>query len=82
MKVTVEQRHIVKGRPGHPNYCPIALAVKDMFPGKEIGVGNNFFLSIGEEWYSIPRSARNFIDAFDFKLPVQPFSFTMKKRLT
>jgi len=44
--------------------CPIALAVKRMFPGEKINVGSRI-LTIGERNIMLPNMAQEFITKWD-----------------
>ena len=84
MKVTVTQHHINIGQRLVPNMCPIALAIRDVCP-------NWHLITVSPEdvnvfvhrmdcvyiSYDLPQKARNFVNSFDQKMPVQPFSFEM-----
>lgn len=69
MKLNITEKHIDSGRKGNCAHCPIALAVKEQFPGFddvqvysfEIYVGRNIFLFTNE----CKERAKDFILAFD-----------------
>ena len=75
MKIKVTQEHIHNGTPGDSECCPIALAVKEIFPNNHI--------SVCKDCVAIDDDACNteaiswFIDDFDRFLDVEPFEFEL-----
>ena len=78
MKIAVTKDHIKYGEAGSDNECPIALAFSEIFPNETIEVdGNNVIISRSQRSFQLPKRARNFIDTFDKRKPVKPFTFTI-----
>lgn len=50
MKITVTEQHIKNGKRGEMCGCPIALAVKDHFPGSEVFVGMRRYIWLEKEF--------------------------------
>lgn len=82
MKIEVTQKDIdraTKLRSTHPKrtHCPIALAVKRK-THKKIYVHFTYFTLLNgkrTQFYSLPYEATKFIEKFDDRLPVKPFTF-------
>lgn len=84
MKLDITQEHIDKGIRGSFESCPIALAAKKECPGKRIHINSATIRAydITDDndretglIYWLPVAARDFIQAFDGREPVKPFSF-------
>lgn len=77
--VIVTQNHIKRGRRNNSNYCPIALALKETLGLKTVSVSDGVRFGGGYEGLRVrlPLKARKFIEAFDDKKLVKPFSFTL-----
>lgn len=79
IEVTLEDIHNARGG---SRGCPIALAGQRLFEDPELTVGaNSMWRRNGDEdltEYRLPPSAREFISAFDFGDPVEPFTFSVK----
>jgi len=82
MKVTVTQKDINAGSRGSCERCPIARAVKKLFPVQKVTVSDNievYSANIGgpSKVFELSRSADRFIQRFDNKgrKAVKPFSF-------
>jgi hypothetical protein len=86
MKITVTQRHIERGEKHAASRCPVALALEDAKPSSYARVCpfNNIFETRTIRGvltrYDIPATVRIFVRAFDQGLPVEPFTFTLRKR--
>lgn len=83
MKVKVEQRHIDNGMEFDACKCPIALALREMFPETEIyvcGKDNPTTIRIERIIYEIPDKAIEFITDFDLagSARVEPFEFELE----
>ncbi len=78
MKITVTQRYIDKGKRAFPDKCPVALALRHVFPGSDVSVGT-IHAHIDDKSYRLPRTAYTFIFDFDLERPVKPFSFVLPK---
>lgn len=76
MIISVEQKHIKKGKRMSCGNCPIALAIKEQTYLESLSVGAEDVRSV---WRSIPlsRSAQRFVQAFDKRKPVKPFKFKL-----
>lgn len=88
MTIRVTRQHIAdgKGISGELRACncPIALAIKDVFPySVSTVVGPNLVWVKWEDERTdilksrLPGAARDFIRRFDAGLPVEPFTFTL-----
>ena len=78
MKITVTKEDIQKGRRGDPFLCPVARAIKRRckLTGRKVVVGNSL-ASVLSRTLDIPKKAQKFINNFDDKRPVKPFSFNL-----
>ena len=80
MKFTVTEDNIINGEHLDSKQCPVALAIRDVFPRKgEILVSLSYIL-IGTKYYKTPLKVRKFIDKFDgFILEgrINPFTFEL-----
>lgn len=83
-KITVNKTNIKKGTPGSTCGCPIALALRREFPGKQVSVSDDVIeiYEPGKYWctavfYHTPNSAKRFIKKFDNKQNVEPFTFAL-----
>jgi hypothetical protein len=87
LRVTVKKRDIddAKLRLCDNEYrcevCPIAQAVKRLFPLDEVVVGSNW-VRVGTaersyHKYELPQAAQNFIQEFDWSGKAYPFSFLL-----
>ena len=77
MKISVKQRHIKEGRRNASMYCPIALATQEAAGTENCGAGP-CKMWIGDNFYSLPPSARDFVNYFDRGFPVAPFEFEIE----
>lgn len=83
--VNVTQENINNGTKQNGEYCPIALALKDMgYRSPSVGYDDISFLygeNSCEDWQCsyTPRVVDHFIEAFDSGLEVEPFSFTIER---
>jgi hypothetical protein len=78
MLIKITQNDIDLGIPGNSCKCPIALSMRRIFPGEDIEVSRSFIYLGKSTAYYIPEAARNFIKAFDKRLPVAPCEFELK----
>jgi hypothetical protein len=83
LKVTVTQEDIDEGERGECSRCPIALAIKRVFSNTFVSV-NGADARVEEvdgrrRWYSLSKSAREFIASFDSdgKIAVKPATFVL-----
>jgi hypothetical protein len=81
-KITIDvtQDDIKEGEKASAEFCPIACAVRRLFPDSYIRVDD--LLEVGpddsdkdSEYYDLPESALEFIHNFDIGRHVEPFSF-------
>ena len=91
MKVTVTQEDIDRGYRGNSKRCPIALAMKRLFPEKDVSVGparaticDPYTPERVDPYEStrtrlfLPEEAVEFIADFDCKGLVEPFTFEIQ----
>lgn len=80
MRVTAA--HIARGRPISYHYGPIAWALHDRLHDRtivQIRYGEVFLCLCGRRhWLRLPLRALDFIDRFNARLPVRPFTFRME----
>ena len=74
--INVTQEHINSGIKSDCMLCPIALAVRTLFPIVEV---DDCCIEIGDVQYYSPDSVAKFIDDFDNGKLVKPFSFELEK---
>jgi hypothetical protein len=87
--VDVTREHICDGRSGDACECPVALALKSIFPyAQRVTVGRNILMvkhyrRIYFTFYVMPQSVQDFILAFDGggSGPLAPFSFELVKEV-
>lgn len=90
MIIEVTQRDIDRGAVADCKRCPIARAVARK-THRKVSVSPSFVHIVRNQGdqvifrtYSLPKEARDFIDAFDWglkvKYPVRPFTFELKLR--
>jgi len=81
--ITVTAEHIAKGKPGECNCCPVALAIKDAFPGiADVAVGPceiGIQLELDGPWAELepPSDVVLFILLYDTGDRAQPFTFDL-----
>ena len=81
--LAVNRDCLVNGRRGAPDFCPIALAAKNIgLKGIAVGPGTMSFYDLTVNHNerlraNLPLEAKNFISAFDDGHDVQPFTFTV-----
>ncbi|AXH46556.1 hypothetical protein SEA_ROBINSPARKLES_111 [Gordonia phage RobinSparkles] len=92
MRVTVTQKHIDKGLPCRSYACPIAEAINDKGYVSSVTDESVYITSKSEaarannsddvNWkkYTLPKSAKQFVNDFDSGKKVKPFTFEMRKR--
>lgn len=87
MKIKITKYHIAAGIREACSLCPIALAVKEMFPDSYVYVSDRIavFPKHPSEWkmkkWSGTQKMLQFIENFDNGLPVKPTTFTVKEML-
>lgn len=84
MLVTVTAEHIFRGIKKSCSRCPIALAVRDLFPNAELIGAHPKHVNVYENQrvrhFDLPEVAKEFINSFDGCWSVEPFSFEMTER--
>jgi hypothetical protein len=77
--VKVTAAHIARGRPVSYHFGPIAWALHDRLHNRvivQIVYGEAFLCLDGRRhWVRLPLRVRDFIDRFNARLPVRPFTF-------
>lgn len=83
--ISVEKRHIDEGHKSHKFLCPVALAVKEIFPKHHVTVSpdsisvRHYEASLKERiCFVTPPLARAFINDFDHGISVGPITFPME----
>jgi hypothetical protein len=92
MIIHVTQKHINKGRRANCRRCPIALAVHEATGETGVVVGSHIRTGVpkADIWpmfipgpkrncYRMTQACFKFMNAFDRRLPVKPFSFRLIK---
>ena len=77
MNIQVTQEHIKQGVRRDCHYCPVALALRETLT--EANYTGVFSTGINVDGVMHPtiESVKDFMDAFDGGLPVEPFSFEL-----
>ncbi len=78
MKIEVTADDIANGKPGFSCECPIALALRRLFPDAghiEVEMAD---VHIDYDMVELPDEARDFIEHFDAEDEVSPFSFEIE----
>lgn len=92
MLINVTAECIANGKPYRSQCCPIALAVKNIFPDARMSVGpGTIYVSFpgllimdvyfNDRRFDVPLIARKFMREFDQGNPVEPFSFEATERI-
>lgn len=76
-KIEVTDEDIRQGVKGQCGRCPIALAAARAGI-KDVTVGS-YTMKIKHLFIHLPRNVSEFINRFDDGLPVQPFSFVIRR---
>jgi hypothetical protein len=84
LTVNVERRHIDAGRRSSRCGCPVALAIKEQFPGRRVVVQLDE-IRIDDVTYPTPPLAAQFMGTYDYTPPkekayVPPQRFELKKK--
>ncbi len=81
MYFDLTQDHISNGKFGIGNSCPLALCIKEK-TGAEVIIGlnqnNQPTCFINKREVILPRPVQNFVNDFDGRRKVKPFSFPLK----
>lgn len=64
MLVKVTKEHMKNGSPKNCDYCPIALALRDAYPGSEVNV-DDYTIDIDASTFITPGNLASFIYAYD-----------------
>jgi hypothetical protein len=83
--INVTEKHIAEGKPGTADSCAVTLAIEEAISseavftyGNHVEIGDNAMdLSCG--FYRVSKTVERFINAFDNKDPVRPFSFILSE---
>ena len=84
LTVSVTADHIERGSAGNGEFCPIALAVRELVAERSyVSVDqDSMFVRRPDEDFGFegepPESAIDFINAFDSHNPVEPFTFEVE----
>ncbi len=82
IEVNVTYEHIAEGHAGNKCYCPIALALKGLFPPETHISVNSFHVEIGDHDIALPWRAQSFVRSFDEgnrnDYPVEAFKFQLE----
>ncbi len=76
MKIHVRRRHIEMGKRFSSRECPVALACAEVFGG--VVSVSQWGLRSTDGFHTLPLPAQRFIDNFDSRKPVKPFTFVLK----
>lgn len=74
--IKVTKKHIQKGGKYY-NDCPVALAIKDVFPDKTVSV-DGMYIFVTPKNIKCPRSVSRFVNRYDDEKSVKPFNFILK----
>lgn len=77
MTIAVTQEDISIGQKKSCQFCPIALALKRVFPLSLFIRVDGDAITIGNIEIPIPDSCHDFIKAFDIGMEVHPFTFEL-----
>ncbi len=89
LTIDVTKEHIFLGEPLDAEFCPVAWALKDKFPNRQIVAGDDFIHiggPNGDNKIPTPKEARQFINSFDNYEPeegdevavIAPFVFELE----
>lgn len=76
MRITITKNHIKRGKRYRSEYCPIALGLKERFKKEDVRV-QQYNAEIGIYYIPLSQRACKFIEDFDNKKKVKPFSFNL-----
>jgi hypothetical protein len=74
LKINVTEKDIEDGIEKDSHWCPIARAVRRIFPDQPITVGDDTVM-IDDHHIYLTRRAMEFVHNFDTEGPVEPFAF-------
>ena len=75
--ISITQDHIDQGIRASCNKCPLALAIKEIFPDKKILVGYNVVFVNSYIGIELPEDLMEFIYSFDSGKLVEPREFQL-----
>ena len=76
MRIEVTEKHIENGKTMSDTKCPVALAIQDLIPNRNVRVGARW-IRIDGQWIQSPSHVCNFVREFDDHKDVYPFSFEL-----
>jgi hypothetical protein len=80
VRVVVTADDILRGCKLSPSHCPIAIAVKRVFPGELVSV-SQISIVVGSKAWPTPKIASHFIASFDWsRSAVQPTYFELEDK--
>ena len=79
--VLVARDDVARGEPGDPEACPVALALKRLFPGQRIAV-QPAGIRVEKAVHRCPDDVRRWCDAFHSGERVEPFAFKLPEPWT
>lgn len=82
MKFYVSQEKIDRAEHGGASTCPIALTLKEKFPGKTISVApHNWYnlVKIDDDFYELSPKGAEFVEDFNDGVEVSPTHLNMHK---
>jgi len=82
MRIKVTKADIKRGIKRSCSACPVTLAVKRYVKNKFFVSSSPYSISLGSVHYEIPRVARDFINAFDRGMLVEPMTFELSKLIS
>lgn len=75
LKIEVSKEDILIGTPRSVYNCPVAWALKRVFPNSHVRVADTIF--IDGRRFSLPAICNTFMVAFDANKAVEPFEFEL-----
>lgn len=79
IRVQVDNGHIESGRPKEGANCPLYHALRPLFPGKEIWVGDEW-CEIGSQGYDYDAETQAAIFGYDATGQMMPFEAVLWRR--
>lgn len=77
--ISVELKHIKRGKRKDSLLCPVALAIREQVSSVWHLQASYKFLDVNYARYHTPRSVLRFMRKFDAAKPVKPFNFILKE---
>ena len=75
--VSVTAEHIAKGFAEDRYRCPVALAIRDAFPGAGNVSVTGMYVRVGLREHELPVEVQRFTWNIDTGQPVEPFAFEL-----